>query len=68
MTLCLMAWAEESREEGGTAEDPMTAHVGRVALLAKHAAGMSPAEIAAPPDHRRSERAILEHLAKLGVS
>jgi hypothetical protein len=46
----------------------MTAHVGRVALLAKHAAGMSPAEIAAPPDHRRSERAILEHLAKLGVS
>jgi hypothetical protein len=38
------------------------------ALLAKHAAGMSPAAIAAHPDHRRSERAILKHLAKLGVS
>jgi hypothetical protein len=37
------------------------------ALLAKHAAGMSPAEIAAHPDHRRSERAIVKHLGKLGV-
>jgi hypothetical protein len=29
---------------------------------------MSPAEIAAHPDHRRSERAIVKHLGKLGVS
>jgi hypothetical protein len=53
----------QAQERHGTA---WTKEEGR-ALLAKHAAGMSPAEIAAHPDHRRSERAIVKHLAKLGA-
>jgi hypothetical protein len=55
-----VAQAQERHGAAWTPEEDRT-------LLAKHAAGISPAEIAAHPDHRRSERAILKHLDKLGA-